>query len=96
MSFVQKVKIKAGADNLTTVVTNMMADTRFTSAIDEMISVSKDAVRYAELSHNDSMQKFNAMCLSFFAAIKSKDKDEAIKHAKDLVKAGHGKAFGLA
>lgn len=91
-----KVVIADDSDRAETVVTNMMRDKRFTSAIEDMIDAANAAVNYAHAHQNEHMLTFNTLCLAFFHAIKNGDKEAAIEEAKKLMKAGHGKAFGLA
>jgi len=99
MSFLRRVHAEGAgteANRMTTIVRNMMADKRFTDAIEDMVDASKTAITYAHISHNEHMLQFNTLCLNFFQAIQQKKENEAIDAAHDLVKAGHGKAFGLA
>lgn len=95
-SFLKKVQAEdAGAEEtrLTTIVRNMMVDKRFTEAVQDMVDASTSAITYAHISHNEHMLKFNTLCLNFFHAIQQKNENDALEAAKDLVKAGHGKAF---
>ena len=83
-------------DNIETIVKNMMGSKRFTEAIDDMIEAAKAGIVFSRTNNNESMLKFNTLCLDFFQKILNKDENGAIDAAKALVKNGHGKAFGLA
>ena len=96
MSYMKKIQAAEGEDRIATIVKNMMADKRFTEALHDMVDASNTAITYAHVSHNEHMLKFNTLCLNFFKAIQQKNENEALEAANALVKAGHGKAFGLA
>lgn len=94
MSYLNRIKASEEV-KVQDVVTAMMADHGFMSNLPALIDAAKAAITFGHTSGNQSLVKFNTLCLHFFNSLKKKDQQEALQCADALVKAGHGKAFGL-
>jgi len=76
-------------------VNAMMDNAAFIGSLPDMIAAARAGVQVAHMQEKPHMVKFNALVLAYCEAIHKKDADAALKAADDLVKEGHGEAFGF-
>jgi len=77
------------------VVDQMMGNTLVMKQIDDMIDGAEAGIRVALSRDNKTAEQFNVLSKKFFEAMKKNDRNAAIQIGNNLVRAGHGAAFGL-
>jgi len=95
-SFETKKKISNSiTESVEEVVDQMMGNTLVMKQIDDMIDGAEAGIRVALSRDNKTAEQFNVLSKKFFEAMKKNDRNAAIQIGNNLVRAGHGAAFGL-
>jgi hypothetical protein len=90
-----KYKIISKNAKLEDTVNSMMANTTFLRALPDMLQAAKSGIQVGHIQDSPMMVKFNALVVHYLESIHKKDAAAALKAAEELVKEGHGDAFGL-
>jgi hypothetical protein len=83
------------SESIESEVDAFLSDKQSMSLLSDLIDAAKAGVQVAIIKGSSKMKEFNLLSLEYFKALQNKDRDASIEAAKDLVKAGHGEAFGI-